>query len=407
MGLRDLFRNKRSTDVEVEVSSELLSAILGGPTITKNVALQIPEVSNCVDFIAGTIASLPIRLVKEMNGVTEYVTADTRIKLLNDETNDTLDAFQMKKAMVVDYFTGKGGFAYIGKTGIKFTSLHYIDESKISSFKNTDPIYKDGYYQVAESGETIYPYQVIKLLRNTKDGLSGKSIISEVAKALETAYNGITTQNKIFRRDGMKKGFLEAESVLTEAAATKLKSDWQSLYTGADSTILLNKGLKFNPANMSVQEMQLIEARRLLDEEIKNIFHIKDTLADTYNCALKPIIRQFETALNSVLLLESEKLHYSFHFDAADIFTATAKERYEAYNTAINGGYMSINEVREKEHMNKVEGLDLHNLGLSSALFDPKTQKIIIPNMSQSIDVNGGTANKDENVTKGEGENDK
>lgn len=396
MALKDIFR-RRTEDQMVQVENNLLKAILGVTQIDKQTALAIPQVSDSVDFIAGIIAGLPVRLTKEINGVIQPVKDDGRVKMLNGDTGDTLDAFQMKKAMLVDYFMGKGGFAYIDRAGNTFTGLHYIDESQLSVNKNSDPIFKTGYYTVVENVDRLYPYQLVKVLRNTKDGFAGQSIVREVAKALETAYNSISTQNKIFKRDGMKKGFLEAEAVITKEAAEKLKQDWSGLYNGGDNTILLNKGLKFTPANMSVAEMQLIEARRLLDEEIRNIFHIKENLNDTFNCALKPVIKQLETALNRDLLLESEKLHFRFYLDTSDVFTATEKDRYDTYNTAIKGGYMSINEVREKEHLNKIQGLDLYNLGLSSALFNPKDQQIIIPNMAQTVGVDGKEQNIDEN----------
>ena len=399
MGLRDIFKRNKPENKEagIHIDSDLLRALLGQTTIDRKTAMQIPEVSGCIDFIAGTIASLPIYLMTDINGVIRKVDNDNRVKLLNVDTYDTLDAYQMKKAMIMDYFLGKGGFVYISRAGNNIVGLHYVSEQSIVVMKNNDPIDKAGYYQITENVENIYPYEFIKLLRNTDDGLQGQSIIGEVAQALETAYNGIATQNKIFKRDGMKKGFIEAKSPLSEQAGKKLKEDWSSLYRGGENTILLNSGLTFNPANMSVQEMQLIEARKLLDEEIKNIFHIKANLSDTFNCALKPIIKQIETALNRDLLLESEKLHRYFYVDTADVFTATAKERYETYNEAIKGGYMSINEAREREHLNKIDGLDLYNLGLSSALFNPETKQIVIPNMGTAVGVEGQDNNIDEN----------
>ena len=388
MAIFDMFRHRNTRgDTEIKVESEILKAMLGCSVLDKKTALQIPKVSECIDAIAGTIAGLPIMLISEINGVVQYKDSDARVMMLNGETRDSMDAYQMKKSMIIDYFMGKGGFAYIDRVGNDVVGLHYVDEENISAFKNTDPIFKRGYYKLAQNNETVYPYQFIKILRNTKDGIQGKSIIEELAQALETAYNSIKTQNKIFKRDGMKKGFIEAENTLTEEAGKKLKSDWNSLYQGGDNTLLLNKGLKFTPANMSVAEMQLIEARKLLDDEITAIFHIKNTQVDTYNSAFKPIIKQLETSLNRDLLLEKEKLHHRFVIDAEEVFSATAKERYDTYNTAIKGGYMSINEARRKEHLNIIDGLDLYNLGLSSALFNPQTKQIIIPNMSQAIGV--------------------
>ena len=53
--------------------------------------------------------------------------------------------------------------------------------------------------------------------------------------------------------------------------------------------------------------MQLNESKKTLQDEINNIFHIKDDFYDTFKEAIYPIIKAFETALNRDLLLEKEK----------------------------------------------------------------------------------------------------
>ena len=58
---------------------------------------------------------MPVKLYKVRDGKVEELEKDSRVKLLNGDTGDTLDAFQMKKAMVEDYLLGKGGYCYIQK----------------------------------------------------------------------------------------------------------------------------------------------------------------------------------------------------------------------------------------------------------------------------------------------------
>ena len=50
------------------VDDVLLSALLKNETITREKALTLPVVSGAVDFIANTIASMPIKLYKERDG---------------------------------------------------------------------------------------------------------------------------------------------------------------------------------------------------------------------------------------------------------------------------------------------------------------------------------------------------
>ena len=93
----------------------------------------------------------------------EEVKDDPRIKLLNVDPGDTLDAFQMKKAMVEDYLLGRGGYAYIRRNRNEVTGLFYTKEIYVSAIPNFKPIFKD--YQILVLGEEHYKHEFIKLLK--------------------------------------------------------------------------------------------------------------------------------------------------------------------------------------------------------------------------------------------------
>ena len=79
------------------------------------------------------------------------------------------------------------GYAYIGKERNKFTGLYYVSEDHIGIIKNTDPIYKD--YQIMVNGASYRPYQFLKILRNTRDGCQGVSLLEENQTILNVGYN--------------------------------------------------------------------------------------------------------------------------------------------------------------------------------------------------------------------------
>ena len=212
MGLLDFFRKRETPTVEPPVSDVLLSAILNGEVITREKALTLPAVSGAVDMISNSIASMPVKLYKYKDGKVEEQSRDPRVKMLNGDTGDTLDGFQLKKAMVEDYLMGKGGYCYIGKMRNDVTGLYYVQDVYVTILKNYNPIYKD--YDINVMGEAYKPYQFIKLLRNTKDGASGIGLTMEVGKALETAYDTLLYQLSMVRNGGNKKGFLKSQRKL-------------------------------------------------------------------------------------------------------------------------------------------------------------------------------------------------
>lgn len=393
MGIFD-FMKKRTTQTEVTppVDDVLLQALLNGETITREKALTLPAVSSAVDFISSSIASMPVKLYKYKQGKVEEVEGDTRTKLLNGDTGDTLDAFQMKKAMVEDYLLGKGGYCYIQKSRNDVTALKYVEDYYISILKNTDPIHKN--FTIFCYENEYKPYEFIKLLRNTKDGASGVGVIVEVSKALETAYNTLVYQLSTVQSGGAKKGFLLSERKLGQEEINALKTAWANLYaTNTEKVVILNNGLKFQESSNSLVEMQLDQNKITLNNEINNIFHIKDDFNLTFKMAIYPIVKAFETALNRDLLLEKEKKNYFFEFDVKEIIRANIEERFNAYKTAKETGFMTLNEIRRMENMDYVEGLDVVNVGLGAVLYDTKTHKYYTPNTDTTTDLNAEEQN--------------
>lgn len=393
MSFLDLFRTREDPKQELElqpaVDDVLLQALLSGDTITREKALTLPAVAGSVDFLCNMVACMPVKLYKYKKGKIEEVTNDSRVTCLNSDTGDTLDAFQLKKALVEDYLLGKGGYAYIAKSKNNVTAIKYVEERNISIMKNSDPINKS--YTILVNGIAYQPYQFIKLLRNTKDGASGVGLTVQVSKALETAYSTLIYQLGLVKSGGNKKGFLKSNRRLDQDTIDTLKRAWKNLYTNnTESVIVLNDGLEFQEASNNSVEMQLDQNKNTLTAEIKNIFHIKEDFYDTFKEAIFPIVKAFETALNRDLLLEKEKKNYFFALDVNEIVKANLKERYEAYKTANDAGWISKNEIRAKENLEAIEGMDVVNVGLGSVLYDINSHQYYTPNTDKTADLSAG-----------------
>ena len=375
-----------STPITPPVDDVLLSALMKGETITRDKAMTLPAVAGAVDFISNIIASMPVKLYKYKQGKVEALDGDSRVKLLNGDTGDTLDAFQFKKAMVEDYLLGKGGYAYIRRYRNEVTGLFYVEDIYITIMKNFQPIFKD--YVILVEGQEYKPYEFIKLLRKTKDGSSGVGLTVELSKALETAYQTLLYQLGLVKSGGNKKGFLKSVRKLGQDEINVLKNAWQNLYANNESNVVvLNNGLEFQEASNSSVEMQLNESKKTLQDEINNIFHIQNDFYDTFKQAIYPIVKAFETALNRDLLLEKEKKNYFFEFDVKEIVKANIKERYEAYKLAKESSFMTINEIRKAENMEYIEGLDVVNVGLGAVLYDINTHQYYTPNTNSTADM--------------------
>lgn len=397
-------RNKREEILnESKCDDVLLRAILGGFTITREDALAIPKVSGCVDLICNTFAQIPFKLYKESTKdgkrVTEEVTNDERVSIINDDTKDKLDGYQFKKAICEDYLLGKGGYAYIGKVGNKFNALYYVPCDRVSVQKNEKAIYKD--YTLMVDGNTYKDYQFIKLLRNTKDGASGKGLTEEISKALQTAYKRLCYDYDLTVTGGSRKGFIKSPKHLDKQAMEALKKAWESYYAGNANTVILNDGLEFQEASNTSKENETNAKEITFNDVLKDLFHIGATYEETIKNAIMPIATAFATALNRDFLLEKEKKSFYFAPDTKELYKGSLKERYDAYKIAIESGFKTRNEIRYMEDDDALEGLDVINLGLGDVLLNTKTGLIYTPNTNSMVKMGGDAQNPQGN---GEGD---
>ena len=403
MGIIQRWKDWREYNKRAYTLEELLLQVnVGNDYVTKDQALNIPSVSACTDIICNTVAMLPILLYKETDGKVEKVD-DNRVKLLNNDTKDTLDAFQFKKALIEDYLLEGVGYSYINKQRNKVASLNYVDNRSVTVNKNTDPIFKD--YDIHVAGEIFKSFEFLKLTRKTKDGVTGTGIIAENNDMLTIAYLTLAYEKVLLKTGGNKKGFLKATSKLTPDALTALKSAWNNLYkNNTENVVVLNDGLDFQEASATPVELQMNENKKTNSVEICKLFTMTPNMLNgnmtevEYNNFIKicilPILKAFETALNRDLLLESEKGSFYFAFDTKELLKGSMFQRYQAYAQAVQAGWMSLNEIRYIEDLEAIEGLDIVTMSLGDVIFDMKTKKYFTPNMNKTL--NSKTMNTNE-----------
>lgn len=400
MGLFDRFIRTRSADNNILT----LSALLGGVgKITPEQAMAVPAFASCVDFVSNTVASLPVRLYRnEADGSTAEITKDKRLRLLNCETGDLLDGFQLKKAMATDYLKYGNTYVYVKRRRNEIAGLYYVDTRHVNVNINADPIIKVPDIRV--NGTPYHEWDFVIATRQTKNGVTGIGLIDENQDVLATAYNTLLFENKLVRTNGNKRGFLSSDSKLDETALTKLKKAWKDLYgTGDENLIILNNGLKFQEASSTSVEMQLNEIKQSNNDDICKLFGIPKTVlngggneSDYLNAikiAVMPILSAFQRAFDKVLLLENEKDSLFFEFDTSELTKGDLMKRSQAYVLAVKNGWMTVDEVRAKENMPPL-GLDYIRLGLQDVLFDPQSNLIYTPNTNQTVKLDAQQINK-------------
>lgn len=390
----------REDTITPDMSDPLLRALIGGDSVDRNTAMNIPAVAACVNMIADTVSSLKVKLYRRTDDRVEEVTGDRRTYLLNEDTGDTLDAVQFKKAMVTDMYMGRGGYAFVNKQRGEVKSIHYVEAERVGFLRNTDPIFKD--YQIEVDGRSYEPWQFITLLRNTRTGAYGKSIIDECRELLDVIYSTQQYEKGLVKKGGNKKGFLKAKNKLTDDAMSKLKAAFRRLYANnSESVLILNDGLEFQESANTSVEMQMNENKTTNNDDVCKIFLVPPSMVNGrateedkkqyyQNCIL-PILERFAAAINRAMLREDEKGTLFFAFDDTDLTKGDIQKRFGAYKVALESGFMQLDEVRKQERLPEF-GLDFIKLGLQDVLYYPKENKVYTPNtnkMSSPVEEGG------------------
>lgn len=349
---------------------------------------------------------LPIKLYKESNGETEEVKNDIRVRLLNDETGDTLDAYQMKKAFVQDYLLNGTGYIYINKYRNDVKSLHYVDWNSVSVTTNADAIFKK--LNIMVQGAKYEDWQFIKTSLHTKDGATSKGLVTDNNSLLAVAYNTLLFEQYLLKFGGNKKGFLQAKSKLSDEALEQVKTAWANLYANnQNNMMILNEGLTFSESSNTSVEMQLNENKKTNAEEFCKIVNVSpkvisgnatdDEYFSTVKTGIMPHIVAIQTALNKVLLLENEKQGFYFAFDTTELLKGDILKRYQAYEIGIRSNFIQVDEVRYKEDF-KPLGFNYIKLGLQDVLLNPATKEVYTPNTNATVNLEnlkGGVKDED------------
>ena len=386
------FKNESAQSESSSVSTpedDLFEALIRGKEITREMAMSIPKVSACANRISDTIAKIPFRLfektVEDGRIVSKEITDDNRTSLINQYTGDALTGFEFKKALVLDFLLGRGGFAYINRSGNATMSLHYIEDKYVQPIKSHDPIFKNHVYQV--NGRLYDDYEIFRFLRSTTDGCTGKSVIKEIAKAIETAYSALLYELKVTQTGGVKRGFLEADGPINdEKVRQRIKKAWQRMYSGdqSDTVILLSNGIKFKEANQTPLDLQLDKIRADMNKDIQEAFGIEDDDEKLLNHTIAPILTGFVNALDVFLLLEKEKGTKYFVADTRNLEKKNAKP------------LLSINEARYRDNLPTVPGLDMIPLSLGTTFVNVKTGDFYTPNTNETHTPNESGKTPDE-----------
>lgn len=213
----------------------------------------------------------------------------------------------------------------------------------------------------------------------------GLSKLESVRATLENEDAALRAQSSFWQRGARPGVALSHPGKLSAPAAQRLKLQWDTMAAGADNfgtTVVLEEGMRPEVLQLSAEEAQYIDARKLNREEVVAAYdmpppavHILDhatysnitqQLRSVYRDTMAPICLFLESELEAQLRGSvrpgasepdfSDDVYAEFLMDG--VLRGDFEERTDAYQRAINSGWMTPAEVRELENLPFIEGSD-------------------------------------------------
>ncbi len=352
-----------------------------GKAVNERTAMQMTAVYACVRVLSEAVAGLPLHVYRyREDGSREKALKHPLYRLLHDEPNPEMSSFNFRETLMGHLLLYGNAYAQIIRNGRgEVVGLYPLMPSKMTvdrdSGGNLYYLYSRGSDDAPEAGENgqVYlpPDQVLHIPGLGYDGIVG---YSPIAMAKNAVGLGIATEEygaKFFANDASPSGILEHPGVLKNP--DKVRESWNKLFRGSVNShqiAVLEEGLKYQPIGISPDQAQFLETRKFQLNEIARIFrvpphmvgdlekssfsNIEQQSLEFVKYTLEPWLMRWEQAMGRRLFTESEKESYFIRFNVEGLLRGDYESRMNGYAVARQNGWMSANDIRELENLDRI-----------------------------------------------------
>lgn len=329
----------------------------GGKVIGKNVtpdtALGLVPVWSAVSRIAGAVGTLPLIVYKG----DRRAESGSWWRLLHDQPNPEMSADEVWEIVQSHLLLWGNAYLYKKQGALDVSELWPVSPSRVSVGR------VDGRRTFFIDGRPFYEDDILHIRGLSSDGLVGFSPIQVAKQALANALAQQEFVAEFLNEGGRPSVILRHPSALSSEAAKRLKAQWDS--AGNGGTIVLEEGIDVERMTMPLNDAQFVEQQQFSDLRIAQMFNLPPAMIGaksgdslTYSTnesqgiefvtfTLRRWLVRIENSLKRGLLPSD----VSAEFLVEGLLRADTKTRYEAYKTALDAGFMDLNEVRERENL--------------------------------------------------------
>lgn len=361
-----------------------------GQMVSPRSAMQLTAVYGAVKILSEAIAELPLHLYRYTdNGGKQKALNHPLYFLMHDEPNPEMTSFIFRETIMSHLCLWGNAYAQIIRNGRgEVVSIYPLlpDQMQIKREASTGKLYYiyDRNSDESDPGEAetvvLRSEDVLHIPGLGFDGIKGYSPLTMTRNAIGAAIASDKYAGKFYSNAATPSGVLEYPGALKDPK--KFRETWEGTFSGAlnaGKTPVLEDGMVYKPISISPQDAQFLETRKFNIDEIARIFRVPPhMLADLEKSSfsnieqqslefvkytLAPWVSRIEQAMRKSLLRSDEKEEYFFGFNLEGLLRGDYASRMNGYAIGRQNGWMSANDIRELENMNRIpaeEGGDLY-----------------------------------------------
>lgn len=360
--------------------SFLLGQSAAGKRVNERSAMQTSAVYACVRVISESVASLPLHVYRyNKDGGKEKAIDHPLYHLLHDEPNPEMTAYSFFEVALTHLLLWGNSYSQIIRNGKgEVVGLYPLMPDRMSVDRD-------------EKGHLVYEYTISSddapnnkgssvLLKQEDvlhvpglsfDGLVGYSPIAMAKNAIGLGIAAEEYGSKFYANGAAPSGVLEHPGTLKDPS--KVRESWTQTFGGSansNKVAVLEEGMKYTPISINPSEAQFLETRNFQITEIARIFRVPPHLIGQLEKAtfsnieqqsleyvtytLRPWICRLEQAMVRRLFTEEEKKTYFIKFNVDGLLRGDYQSRMNGYAVARQNGWMSANDIRELENLDRI-----------------------------------------------------
>jgi HK97 family phage portal protein len=361
-----------------------------GVLVTPETAMTLSAVYRAITFISQTVAILPWGVF--LNHQTRE--NDPVHNILRRRPNPEISPFDFKRLLVSHALVWGNGYAEIERNGRREpVRLWPLLPSAVTVMRDENT--KELFCRVSGKGALVdLPYADVFHLKNIgSDGIVGLSVIGLAARTIGMGIAAEEFGANLYRNQAIPSGVLKHPKQLSSEALERLRDQFGERFGGsanAGKPVVLEEGMEFTPLTFKPEDLQFLESRRFVVEDIARWFglpphklsdmsratfnNIEHQSISVVNDAIHPWCQALEEEANYKLLGNRRDAVYT-KLDMRGLLRGDNASRADYYTKMLQNGVYSVNDVRELEDMAPIEHGDKHLVPLNQTTIENAGKK--------------------------------